>query len=59
MKRHVRARRLLVLAALLAAAAGCGQQGPLVLPQDARPVEPLATPPTETESPDDEPQDER
>jgi predicted small lipoprotein YifL len=32
--------RLAILASILAAAAaGCGQQGPLVLPEDARPVE--------------------
>jgi predicted small lipoprotein YifL len=31
--------RVAILAAVLASAAGCGQQGPLVLPQDARPVE--------------------
>jgi predicted small lipoprotein YifL len=32
--------RLLSLASILAAAAaGCGQQGPLVLPEDARPIE--------------------
>jgi predicted small lipoprotein YifL len=39
--------RLGLLAALAAAAAGCGQQGPLVLPDDARPIEradPAATP---------------
>lgn len=35
---------------------GCGQQGPLVLPEQARPVERLENPPT---APDDEQQDER
>jgi predicted small lipoprotein YifL len=50
----VRALRAAALAAFLAAgAASCGQQGPLVLPPDARPVEP-AQPPGEPESPDDE-----
>ena len=37
--------RLGILAAFVAAAAGCGQQGPLVLPGDARPIE-RADPPS-------------
>jgi predicted small lipoprotein YifL len=32
-----------VLAAVAAGTAGCGQQGPLVLPEDARPIERLET----------------
>ena len=52
--------RVVVLALLLAAgAAGCGQQGPLVLPGDARPVERVDTPAAEPEQPDDERRDER
>jgi predicted small lipoprotein YifL len=43
------------LAALLAlGAASCGQQGPLVLPPDARPVEPAEPTSGEPESQDDE-----
>jgi predicted small lipoprotein YifL len=39
---------------------GCGQQGPLVLPEQARPVERLESPPAaEPTAPDDEQQDER
>jgi predicted small lipoprotein YifL len=49
--------RVALLAALLgAAAAGCGQQGPLALPDEARPIERID--PTETEQTGDE-QDER
>jgi predicted small lipoprotein YifL len=34
--------------------AGCGQQGPLVLPEDARPIERLDAPPgTEPEAQDE------
>jgi predicted small lipoprotein YifL len=52
--------RTLVLSILLAASAfGCGQQGPLVLPESAQPVERVDPPPSETEQTDDEPQDER
>jgi predicted small lipoprotein YifL len=48
-----------VVAAVLlaAAAAGCGQTGPLVLPDSAQPVEPAAG--AEPEQQDDEQQDER
>ena len=49
--------RLAILAALVAAAAGCGQQGPLVLPGDVRPVE-RADPPA-AEPARDEDEDER
>jgi predicted small lipoprotein YifL len=53
--------RLPALGALLAAgaAAGCGQQGPLVLPEDARAVERVDAPAGEAEQTDDEQQDER
>jgi predicted small lipoprotein YifL len=45
---------------LAGAALGCGQQGPLVLPEQAQPVERLENPPTtEPAAPDDEQQDER
>jgi predicted small lipoprotein YifL len=46
----------LLLAALAAGTAGCGQQGPLVLPEDARPIERLETPPggAETEAQEDD-----
>jgi predicted small lipoprotein YifL len=53
--------RVAILASLIAAVAGCGQQGPLVLPADARPIEradaqgPAASP----EPTDDEDEDER
>jgi predicted small lipoprotein YifL len=51
--------RVLVSAALLAAlAASCGQQGPLILPEGARPIEP-APAASGTEQSDDEPADER
>jgi predicted small lipoprotein YifL len=53
------AARVLALAALLAGVAGCGQQGPLVLPEDARPVERIDPPSGEPEQTDDEQQDER
>jgi predicted small lipoprotein YifL len=46
--------RLGVLAALAAAAAGCGQQGPLVLPDDARPIERVDPPPAAPAPGDDE-----
>jgi len=52
--------RVIVLALLLAAgAAGCGQQGPLVLPGDARPVERIDAPAGEPEQTDDERRDDR
>ena len=42
-----RARGLcgVILGVLAAGAAGCGQQGPLVLPEDVRPIERLEPPP--------------
>jgi predicted small lipoprotein YifL len=54
--------RLTILAALLcAAAAGCGQQGPLRLPNDARPIERIdpQEPASEPVDTDDETEDER
>jgi predicted small lipoprotein YifL len=40
---------------VLASSAGCGQQGPLVLPEDARPIERLEQPPAaEPEAQDDD-----
>jgi predicted small lipoprotein YifL len=48
--------RFAILAAFVAAAAGCGQQGPLTLPNDARPIERPAGEPQQT---DEERQDER
>ena len=44
-----------ILGVLAAGAAGCGQQGPLVLPEDARPVERLEQPPdAEPDAQDDD-----
>lgn len=43
-------RTLLLAAAVAAAASGCGQRGPLVLPGDARPIERL---PPQTGAPAD------
>jgi predicted small lipoprotein YifL len=51
--------RAAAVAVLLAFLAGCGQQGPLVLPEGARPVERSDTPPAEPEQTDDERRDER
>jgi predicted small lipoprotein YifL len=54
------ALRVVAVALLAAACAvGCGQQGPLTLPDEARPIERLETPPAEPEPRDDERQDER
>jgi predicted small lipoprotein YifL len=40
---------------LAAGAAGCGQQGPLVLPEDVRPIERLEPPPgAQPEAQDDD-----
>jgi predicted small lipoprotein YifL len=51
--------RLALFAALAAAAAAsCGQQGPLVLPPDARPVERVDPAAVDPEVSDDERQDE-
>ncbi len=50
-----------MLASLIAAIAGCGQQGPLVLPENARPIERAgAQDPAASPAPaDDEDEDER
>lgn len=60
MRIRVRAGASLAFTTFLAAAAsGCGQQGPLVLPEGAQPIERLETPPAETEPPEEEGQDGR
>jgi len=51
--------RFVVVAGFVAAAAGCGQQGPLVLPENARPIERVDSPAAEPEQSDDERQDEQ
>jgi predicted small lipoprotein YifL len=52
--------RVVLLGVLFAAAAtSCGQQGPLVLPEGARPVERIDSPDGESEPTDDEQRDER
>ena len=55
-----RARVAFLAAVLAATIAGCGQTGPLTLPENARPIE-RVDPPTEPEQQqtDDERQDER
>ena len=55
----IRPRVVLVGLLFAAAAASCGQQGPLVLPEDARPVERIDSPAGEPEQTDDERRDER
>ncbi len=55
-----RRARATVLALLCAGGAvSCGQQGPLVLPDDARPIERVEPPADGTEQSDGEEQDER
>jgi predicted small lipoprotein YifL len=51
--------RVTIVAGFIAAAAGCGQQGPLVLPESARPIERIDAPAAEPEQDDDERQDEQ
>jgi predicted small lipoprotein YifL len=51
--------RFAIVAGFIAAAAGCGQQGPLTLPENARPVERIDPPIAEPEQPEDERQDEQ
>ena len=51
--------RAALVAGFVAAAAGCGQQGPLVLPENARPIERIDPPAAEPAQPDDERQDEQ
>lgn len=48
-----------VVAVIAAAAAGCGQQGPLVLPENARPLERIEPPAGEPAQPEDERRDEQ
>ena len=44
-----------VVLVVLAGTAGCGQQGPLVLPEDTRPIERIEPPPgAEPEAQDDD-----
>jgi predicted small lipoprotein YifL len=47
-------RAAAVIVVLAAGSVSCGQQGPLVLPPDARPVEPAQPTSGEPESQDDE-----
>jgi predicted small lipoprotein YifL len=56
-----RARLALLATLLVATVAGCGQTGPLTLPENARPIERVDQPPEpEQQQPtDDERQDER
>ena len=50
-----RMRNVAIVALLAALGAACGQQGPLTLPEEARPIERLPQPPAaEPESQDDE-----
>ena len=53
--------RLAMLAALAAAASGCGQTGPLTLPENQRPIQRVDAPanPEQNQQTDDERQDER
>jgi len=48
-------------AVLVATSAGCGQTGPLTLPESARPIERVdqSATPAQEQQPDDEGQDER
>ena len=56
----VRARVALLAALLAATVAGCGQTGPLTLPENARPIERVDQPAEpEQQQTDDERQDER
>ena len=54
-----RARGMVFAALLACGASSCGQQGPLVLPEDARPIEPAEPTATDSEQSIDEEQDER
>jgi len=54
-----RARVALLAAVVAAAVSGCGQTGPLSLPEDARPVERAEPPSAQPDQTDDERQDER
>ena len=56
-----RAPFVLLAALLVATIVGCGQTGPLTLPESARPIERVdqSAPPAQEQQPDDEGQDER
>ena len=56
-----RAPFVLLAALLVATIAGCGQTGPLTLPESARPIERVdqSAPPAQEQQTDDERQDER
>jgi predicted small lipoprotein YifL len=55
MRRRARGLCGLALVLLTAGTAGCGQQGPLTLPEEARPIERIETPPgAEPEAQDDD-----
>jgi predicted small lipoprotein YifL len=54
-----RARAAVLVMLLTAGATGCGQQGPLSLPSDARPIERVEPQPSEPETTDDERERER
>ena len=56
-----RARASFLAALLVATIAGCGQTGPLTLPESARPIERVEQPaePAQQQQTDDERQDER
>ena len=53
------ARSAILAVLLTAGVAGCGQQGPLSLPGDARPIERVEPQPSEPETTDDERERER
>jgi predicted small lipoprotein YifL len=54
-----RARAALLAALVAAAVSGCGQTGPLVLPENAEPIERVEPPAQPEPATDDERQDER
>jgi predicted small lipoprotein YifL len=54
-----RARLGILATILVATACGCGQQGPLVLPPDARPIERIDSAAAEPQQAEDEDADER
>ena len=56
---RARARNVILSLLLAAAAGGCGQQGPLVLPESARPVERVDPPTDEGPQNENEQQNER
>jgi predicted small lipoprotein YifL len=54
-----RIRVALLAGSLVAAISGCGQMGPLELPENARPIERVDAPAEPDQPTDDERQDER